>query len=285
MSLSLSQRIKNAYPSFSKGQKKIAATILNDYDKVAYLTAAKLGKLVGVSESTVVRFANELGYEGYAEFLRAVQELIRSKLTPNQRIEITKQHYSKGSVLHNVMESDIAKIRYTMENLKPEEFSAAVDAVIAAEHIYVFGARSTQPIAQLLNYNLSLMFDNVRFVRPTSTAEIFEQMYSIGEKDVLIAFSFPRYSSKMVNAVKYSKQKGTKIIAFTDSDASPLAEHATYLLPAQSDMASFMDSLIAPISIINAMVVEISTRKERELKERFDTLEKYWEEYHVYEKR
>ena len=285
MATDISQRIKNAYSTFSKGQKKIANAILNDYDKAAYMTAAKLGALVGVSESTVVRFANELGFEGYSEFQRAVQELVRTKLTPHQRIEVTKKRLGSGDILENVMESDINKIRSTVERLDREAFYKSIDAILCAKSIYVMGARSTESLALVLSYNLSLIFDNVKFIQPKSTAEMFEQMFSIGKDDVLIAFSFPRYSSKMVNAVKYANQNGANVIVFTDSDLSPLAEYATSLLTAQSDMASFMDSLVAPLSIINAIIVEITRRCEKRITERFDKLEKVWDEYEVYTKR
>lgn len=285
MATDISQRIRNLYSTFSKGQKKIANAILNDYDKAVYMTAAKLGSLVGVSESTVVRFANELGFDGYSEFQRAVQELVRTKLTPNQRIEVTKQRLGSGDILENVMESDISKIRYTLDRIDRATFYQAVEAILSAENIYVMGARSTESLALVLKYNLSLIFDNVKFIQPTSTAEVFEQMFSIGEKDVLIAFSFPRYSSKMVSAVKYANQNGANVVVFTDSEISPLAEYATSLITAQSDMASFMDSLVAPISIINAIIVEITRRREKEITERFDKLEKVWDEYEVYTKR
>ena len=285
MAVEISQRIRNLYSTFSKGQKKIANAILHDYDKAAYMTAAKLGAFVGVSESTVVRFANELGFEGYSEFQRAVQELVRTRLTPNQRIEITKKRMGSGDILENVMEADINKIRYTMETLDRDAFYNSVNAILSAKNIYVMGARSTEPLAKVLQYNLSLILDNVKFITPTSIAEVFEQMISISEEDLLIAFSFPRYSSKMVSAVKYAKQNNANVVVFTDSPASPLAEYADCLLTAQSDMASFMDSLVAPITIINAIIVEITNRREKEITERFDRLEKLWDEYKVYTKR
>jgi len=285
MATSISQRIRYLYSTFSKGHKKIANIILNDYDKAAYMTASSLGKLAGVSESTVVRFASEIGYEGYGEFQRAVQELVKSRLTPNQRIEVTKQRIGHGDIVENVMESDIRKIRNTMDKLDKESFYQSVEAILSAKTIYVMGARSTEALAMVLDYNLSLIFDNVKFIKPTSTAEVFEQMLSINENDVLIAFSFPRYSSKMVSAVTYAKQNGAKVVVFTDSELSPLAEHASCLLTAQFDMASYMDSLVAPISIINAIIVEITRRKEKEITSRFDKLEKLWDEYKVYTKR
>ncbi len=284
MANDISQRIKNTAHTFSKGQKKIANAILNDYDKAAYMTAAGLGRYVGVSESTVVRFAGALGFEGYVEFQRAVQELVKARLTPNQRIEITKQRIGRADVLESVMESDIGKIRYTLETLDRDAFYKSVDAILSAENIYIIGARSAGVLASMLDYNLSMIFDNVKFVRSSSSEEIFEHMYSISENDVLIAFSFPRYSTRMVNAVKYARSRGAKVVAFTDSDISPLAEYSSFLLTAQSDMASYMDSLVAPISIINAIVVEITNRREKLITERFDNLEKIWDEYGVYTK-
>ena len=285
MAADISERIRSIYSTLSKGQKKIANAVLNDYDKVAYLTAAKLGTLVGVSESTVVRFADALGFEGYSQFQRAVQELVRITLTPNQRIEITKQRIGRGDVIDNVMESDINKIKHTLERLDRKAFINAVDSIISARTIYITGARSSEPIARHLSYNLSLIFDNVKFIVPTSSSEVFEQMYSIGEEDVVIAFSFPRYSSKMINGIKFAKQKNAKVVVFTDSDVSPLVEFADCVLIAQSDMASFMDSLVAPLSIINAIIIEITARREKEITERFDALEKLWDEYEVYAKR
>jgi DNA-binding MurR/RpiR family transcriptional regulator len=231
-----------------------------------------------------VRFANELGFDGYSDFQRADQELVRTKLTPNQRIEVTKNRLGTSDVLATVMESDMNKIRYTLESINRDTFYSAVNSILEAKHIYVMGARSTEPLALVLNYNLSLIFDNVKFVKPTSTAEVFEQMFSIGKDDVLIAFSFPRYSSKMINAVKYAKKSGATVVVFTDSDISPLADYASCLITAQSDMASFMDSLVAPISIINAIIVEITNRKEKEITARFDRLEKVWDEFQVYAK-
>jgi DNA-binding MurR/RpiR family transcriptional regulator len=285
MANDISERIKRYHPSFSKSQKKLAASILNDYDKAAYMTAAKLGRLVGVSESTVVRFAYTLGYDGYSEFQKAIQELVRTKLTPNQRIEITKQRIGRGDILENVSTSDIDKIRTTFDRLDKGTFFDACNSILDANRIYIMGARSTVPLAMVLNYNLSLIMDNVRMVEPRSTAEVFEQIFSIGNKDLLIAFSFPRYSSKMVNAVKFAKRNGAKVVVFTDSYNSPLAEYADCVLTAQSDMAAYMDSLVAPISLINAIIVEITTRREGRIKDRFDRLEKIWDEYNVYAKR
>ena len=284
MATDISQRIRKTYSRLSKGHKKIANAVLNEYDKIAYLTAARLGQYVHVSESTVVRFAAFLEYEGYSEFQHAIQELVRVKLTPNQRIEVTKQRIGCSDILESVMDSDINKIRYTLENLDRDVFYKAVDAILNARRIYVTGARSTEHIARLFSYNLALIFDNVKFIQPTSSAEVFEQMFTIDEHDVIIAFSFPRYSSKIVNAVKYAKKNKAEVIVFTDSDISPLAEFASFLITAQSDMASFMDSLVAPLSIINAIIVAVARKKQDELTTRLQRLEKIWDEYDVYDK-
>lgn len=285
MAIDISQRIITLYPTLSKGHKKIATAVLHDYDKIAYLTASRLARTVNVSESTVVRFASVLGYEGYLEFQRAIQELLKSKLTPNQRIEITKKRMERKDIIENVMGSDINKIRYTLEHLNRDAFYDSVEAILSARNIYVMGVRGAEPVAHLLSYNLSLIFDNVKFVQATTPAEVFEQMFSINEQDVLIGFSFPRYSTKMVKAVKFAKSKGAKVVVVTDSHISPLVEHATYVLTAQSDMASFMDSLVAPVSIINTIIVEITRRREKEITARFDQLESLWDEYNVYTKR
>ena len=285
MAIDIQHRIDNAYAKLSKSHRKIAQIIVRDFDKIAYMTASNLGKLAGVSEATVVRFAGKLGYFGYSEMQRAIQELVRIKLTPNQRIEVTKKLLGKSDIIENVMESDIRKIRFTLDNINRDSFHRSVEAILSSEKIFIIGARSSEAIARILYYNLSLIFDNVRFVSPTSSAEVFEQLISIGENDCIIAFSFPRYSSKVVNSVKFAKQKSAKVIVVTDSEVSPLAEFSTYLLTAQSDMASFMDSLVAPISIINAMIVEITSRREKEIRKRFDTLEMLWDEYEVYTKR
>ena len=282
MALSLLQRINKMKNEFSKGQRKLATAVVNNYDKIAYMTADKLGKYVGVSESTVVRFAALLGYSGYSEFQDAVIELVLSKLTPNQRIDITKKRLGMGNVAELVMESDIDKIRRTLDTLKIEDFQSAVDTILSSKTLYITGARNSETLARLLHYNLSMIFDNVRLVTPTSSSEVFEQMFSIGDGDALFAISFPRYSTKMVNAAKFASSKGAKVIVLTDTDTSPLVEFADTTLTAQSDMASFMDSLVAPLSIINAIIVEITQRKESEIKERFDTLEHLWDEYDVY---
>ena len=284
MATDIAQKIRKTYGTFSKGQKKLANAVLNNSEVVSELTAANLGRLVGVSESTVVRFAVALNFSGYAQFQQAVRDLVKTKLTPIQRIDATKRRINRGDIIENVMEADISKIRITMENINRETFSSAVQAIINAKTIYVMGSRGSEPIASMLQYHLSLIFDNVKFIRPTSSAEVLEQMYSIGKDDVLIAFSFPRYSNKSISAAKYANQSGAEVIAITDFEAAPLAQYATLLLVAQSDMASFMDSLVAPMSIMNALIIEITNRREREIRARFEKLERVWDEYEVYKK-
>ena len=277
--------IDKSYPKMSKGHKKIATFIKEHYDKAAFMTALKFGQTVGVSESTVVRFATALGFDGYSDMQKAIEELARIKSTPNQRIEITKMRLGDGDIIEKVMEADIHKIRYTLENINRDDFNNSVSSILNAKNIYIMGVRSSEPIAKILHYNLSLIFDNVKFVNSNSTAEVFEQMFSIGSDDLLIAFSFPRYSSRIVNAVKFAHSKGASVIGFTDSRTSPIADFTNYLLAAKSDMASYMDSLVAPISIINAIIVEITRRNECEIIRRFETLEGIWDEYNVYAKK
>lgn len=281
----LLKNIKEGMPSFSKGQKLIATYILEHYDKAAYYTASRLGAIVGVSESTVVRFANELGYEGYPELQRALKKLIRSRLTSFQRMEITNSLIGEHDVLEKVLASDIDKIRQTAAEIDNESFSAAVQNIVEAKNIYIMGVRSSSTLAGFLNYSLRMIFDNVRLVQTTSGSEMFEQIMQIGEGDVMIAISFPRYSSRIIKAVEYAKGKGADVIALTDSKFSPIAAEADQLLIAYSDMASFMDSLVAPLSIINALVVAVARKRETEVSERLRILEEIWDRYDVYDKK
>ncbi len=285
MANDIESRIREKQSGFSKGQKKIAAAILENYDKAAYLTAARLGEMVSVSESTVVRFAIELGYAGYPELQHAVQELVRTKLTSNQRIQVSNLRLGNGNVLDNVLASDISKIKYTLENINHESFNGAVDALCEARRAYIFGLRSSASLASFLSFNLELISDNVRFVQPTSNGEVFEQMLEIGSEDVVFAISFPRYSSKLINAVKYAHAQGARVIALTDSIMSPIATDADFVLTAQSDMAAYVDSLVAPLSILNAILVALTQKMEARITARFDKLERIWDEYDVYAKR
>ncbi len=276
--------IKSEMPNMSKGQRRISEYILTHYEKAAYMTASKLGKNSGVSESTVVRFANELGYEGYPEFLHALQEAVGARLTAVQRIEVTDERIGNSSVLEKTLLSDISKIKATLEANDRIVFDSAIDAIINARNVYIAGARSTSMLAELLSYNLNLVFDNIRHVNTTSSGMIFEQMLRIGEGDVFIAMTFPRYSKRIVKAVEFAKNSGAFIIAITDSENSPIASHADELLIAKSDMASYMDSLVAPLSLINAIIVSISRKKKDVLAETFERLERVWEEQDIYDK-
>ena len=276
--------IEENVSTFSKGQKQIAAYISEHYDKAAYMTAAKLGVEVGVSESTVVRFVMELGFEGYPEFRRALLELIRSKLTSVQRIEVTNTLIGDADVLQKVLESDIEKIKKTLEGINKNAFDDAVRAIVDAKTVYIMGMRGSSYLAGLLNYSFRMISDNVRLIQTTSGSETFEQMMSLGENDVFIAISFPRYSKSIIKGVEYAKSRGADVIAITDSDNSPIATNADQVLVAQSDMASFADSYVAPMSVINALIVAVSRECGDRFTERLHRLESVWDEYNVYDK-
>lgn len=276
--------IKERMSTFSKGQKQIAGYILEHYDKAAYLTAAKLGKLVGVSESTVVRFANELDFEGYPEMQDALQKMIRTRLTSVQRMEVTNTLIGDGDVLDKVLVSDADKIRCTMDAIDRKAFAEAVEKIASAKRIYIIGVRSASTLAGFLNFNLRMMFDDVKFVQTTSGSEMFEQIMRVGENDVMIAISFPRYSKRIANACEFARRAGADVVALTDSDNSPIAEFANQLLIAHSDMVSFVDSLVAPLSVINALIAALSREKQDELTVRLRELEQIWDDYDVYEK-
>lgn len=277
--------IRDGMASFSKGQRLIATYILEHYEKAAYLTASRLGVLVGVSESTVVRFAIELGFEGYPEFQRALQKMIRSRLTSFQRMEVTNSLIGEGELPDKVLLSDIEKIRRTLENIDRTSFERAVDAIVSAKQIYILGVRSSSSLAGFLNYNFRMIFDNVRFVQTTSGSEMFEQLMPMEKGDVMIAISFPRYSNRIINAVEYARSREANVVALTDSDLSPIAAYADELLIAQSDMVSFVDSLVAPLSVINAMIVAIARKKQDEVSDRLRALEEVWDKYDVYDKK
>ena len=276
--------IQNSMPTFSKGQRLIARFILESYDKAAFMTASKLGKTVNVSESTVVRFAAELGYDGYPSMQKALQEMIRNKLTSIQRIEVANDRIGNQDILSMVMQSDIEKIRMTLEETDRASFRQAVDAILSAHRIYILGVRSAAALADFLGFYFNLIFDNIVLVHTTSASEIFEQLLRVGPEDVVIGISFPRYSSRTVKAMRFAKDRGANVIALTDSEASPLAEIATETLLAKSDMASFVDSLVAPLSLVNALIVAVSRKKSEELSTTFSALERIWDEYGVYEK-
>ena len=283
MSKDILSVIQTNMSTFSKGQKLIAGFILESYDKAAFMTASRLGKTVNVSESTVVRFAAELGYDGYPAMQKALQEMIRSKLTSIQRIEVSNDRIGNQDILSMVMQSDIEKIRMTLEETDRASFRQAVDAILSAHRIYILGVRSAAALADFLGFYFNLIFDNIVLVHTTSASEIFEQLLRVGPEDVVIGISFPRYSSRTVKAMRFAKDRGANVIALTDSEASPLAEAATETLLAKSDMASFVDSLVAPLSLVNALIVAVGRRRNEDVEQIFADLEQIWSEYGVYE--
>lgn len=277
--------IEEASPGFSKGQRVIAKYILENYDKAAFMTASKLGKTVNVSESTVVRFAAELGYDGYPEMRKALQDMIRNCLTSVQRIEVARGLLENQDILTAVLTSDIEQIKITMEETNREDFQRAVDAIVNADHIYIFGLRSSASLASFMGFYFNLLFENVRVVNENSVSEVFEQILRIGEKDVFIGLSFPRYSKRTIKAMRYAKDRGAKVIGITDNMFSPIAKLADTALCARSDMVSFVDSLVAPLSLVNALIVATSAKaKGQELTTDFARLEAIWAEYDIYEK-
>ena len=277
-------KIQSELPGFSKGQKQIARFILEHYDKAAFMTASRLGVTVGVSESTVVRFATELGYDGYPHLQRALQEMIRNKLTSVQRMEVAGDRMGGRDVLQTVLHADTDMIRVTLDEIDRDAFQGAVDALMGAKRIYILGVRSSSALASFLVFYFNLLFENVTLVHTNSVSEIFEQVLRVGPGDVLFGISFPRYSKRTLSAMKYARDRGARVIALTDSQLSPLARVADHVLLARSDMASFVDSLVAPLSVINALIVAVGMSRRDEIEQTFNKLERIWEEYDVYEK-
>ncbi len=284
MKSSLSALITAHEDGFSKGQRRIAAFITEHYDEAAFMTAARLGEKVGVSESTVVRFAAQLGFEGYPQLQKAMQELIRSKLTIVQRMEVTRARVTDEQVLREVATGDINNIRQTLEEMDLKAFDSAVDAVVKARHIYVFGAGSCKALASFLTHYLQMLLGgSAHLITAASQSEIFEELLDISEQDAVIGISFPRYSSKAAKTLHYAHSKGVPVIAITDSILSPIAPYASSLLLAHSDMASLVDSLVAPLSVINALIVAISLKTMDRNYKKLEELEYLWKTYGVYE--
>lgn len=276
--------LESRMKEFSKNQKLIAKYVMENYDKAAYMTASKLGELVGVSESTVVRFAAELGYDGYKGLQRSLQTVIRTKLTANQRVAVTNKRIGDNEIPDRVLTADMEQIRNTLDTLDKDAFYRAVDRIIAARTIYIMGVRTSASLADFLSSCLNIVFDNIKLVRTTSGSEVFESLFPMRKEDVLIAISFPRYSSRIINAVEYANAVGAGVIAITDNGGSPLASRASEALLTQSDMMSYTNSLVAAMSVINAIVVAIGKKRQTEITDRFDKLEKIWDEYDVYAK-
>ena len=271
-------------PTFSKGQRAIAKYITEAYDKAAFMTASRLGKTVGVSESTVVRFAVELGYDGYPTMQKAMQEMVLNRLTSVQRIEVANDRYADQDVVSMVLHSDMEKLRQTGDVLDRMAFRDAVNAILKAKRIFLLGVRSVAPLASFLGHYLGYMFYDVNIVTASGTSEMFEKLVNITSDDVVIAFSFPRYSTATVKGAEYCRSVGATVIGLTDTRLSPLARNCDCLLLCKSDMVSLVDSLVAPMSVVNALIVALASKRERELSKTFNALEKVWGEYNVYEK-
>lgn len=270
--------------TFSKGQRLIAKYITEEYDKAAFMTANRLGKNVGVSESTVVRFAVELGFDGYPSMQKAMQEMVLNRLTSVQRIEVANNRIGDQDVISMVVQSDIEKLRQTEETISRVEFNAAVNAVLGAKRVYILGVRSAAPLANFLGYYLNYMFNNVHVITGCGTSEMFEKIVGVNSDDVVIAFSFPRYSSATTKGAQYCRSTGATVIGITDQRTSPLGSTCDPVLLAKSDMVSLVDSLVAPLSIVNALIVAIAAKREKEVHRTFEALERIWDEYDVYEK-
>lgn len=279
----LLNRINHSYSAMSKGQKLLATYITDNYDKAVFLTAAKMGEIVGVSESTVVRFATHLGYKGYPEFQKALEELVRNKLNSIQRMEVTYGRISQSKILETVLQSDADKIKSTLEKIDQNAFEMAVNTILDAKNIYIVGIRSCAPLASFMAFYFNLMFDNVRLLHTSSSSELFEQMVRIGKDDAIIGISFPRYSMRTLKALEFANNRNAKVITITDSVHSPMNLYSSCNLIADSDMASIVDSLVAPLSVINALIVALCMKKQKEVAGTLTMLEDIWDEYQVYE--
>ena len=284
MSKSVLQTIRAGMDSFSKGQKRIAAFILDNYDRAAFMTAAKLGETASVSESTVVRFAAQLGYDGYPDMQKALQELIRGRLTSIQRIQVSRDQMTGSDILGSVMQRDMNSIHDVIERLDREEFERVVDKLLHAKHIYILGVRSSSFLAGYLNFYLHLIFKNVTLVQSSAAGEIYEQLVHIGPGDVLVSISFPRYSKMAIHAVEFACQRGGDVVAVTDSPMSPMYKMASASLLASSDMISFVDSMAAPLSLLNALILAVGQQRRDDLSATLAEMEQVWSKYRIFGK-
>lgn len=282
--LGLVGQIEAEMPKMSKGQKAIARFIISDYERAAYMTAAKIGEQTGVSESTVVRFSMELGYEGYPHFQKLLQEELKVKLTYLQRLNASKRFSGDEHVLKSIMMTDIDNLKHTADSVDEESFSKAVQMVLKAKKIYLMGLRSSSPLSSFMHFYFTLLFDDVRHIHTNSANEVFEQILPIGPGDVMIGISFPRYSSRTIQSMQYARQRGASVLVITDKEDTPLAQQADVALYARSDMASFVDSLTAPLSMINALIVAVGMHRREHIEQTFEALENLWDEYKVYDK-
>ncbi|MBR3819948.1 MAG: MurR/RpiR family transcriptional regulator [Clostridia bacterium] len=282
MSENFQFRIENVYPTLSKGHKKIADFIKSNYEKASFMTAASLGKAVGVSESTVVRFASNIGFDGYPELQKYLQEAVKSHLTSVQRMDVAASRYGSDDFIDRAFMTDVEMIKQTRDSISREAFSKSAEAINKAKKIYILGVRSSAALASFAAFYLRFLYENVVLIDTSASSELFEQMFRISSEDVCIAISFPRYSSQTVKALSFAKSRGATIISITDGEMSPIAPYATHLLVAKSSMVSFVDSLVAPLSVINALVAASAREKRDDVYKDFKALEEIWDEYHVY---
>lgn len=282
MSENFQLRIENVYPTLSKGHKRIADFIKTNYEKASFMTAASLGKAVGVSESTVVRFASNIGFDGYPELQKYLQEAVKSHLTSVQRMDVAASRYGSDDFIDRAFMTDIEMIKQTRESISREAFSKSAEAINKAKKIYILGVRSSAALASFAAFYLRFLYENVVLIDTSASSELFEQMFRISNEDVCIAISFPRYSNQTVKALSFAKSRGATIISITDGEMSPIAAYATHLLVAKSSMVSFVDSLVAPLSVINALVAASAREKRDDVYNDFKALEEIWDEYHVY---
>ena len=277
-------RIEEKYTSMSKSHKAIAGFIREHYDQAVFMTAAKLGEELSISESTVVRFASGLGYEGYPEFQKALADWVKNKLSNVQKMDVKYANHSQSEILTSVLEADIEKLQDTIGNLDADAFETAVNVILGAENVYIIGLRSCAPLAEFLQFYLNMIRGNVTLLNSTSVSETFEQMIRISDKDVMIGISFPRYSMRTLKAMEFANDRNAKVISLTDSIHSPMCLYSSCNLLARSDMVSIVDSLVAPLSVINALVVALCLKKPQDVKTNLENLESVWNNYQVYRK-
>lgn len=283
-SIDILTKLKDNLETFSKRQKLIATYILENYDKAAYMTAATLSETIGVSESTVVRFAAEIGFLGYPEMQKCLKQLTVTQSNSLKRMEIASRHLDDKNILSSVLKSDIRMIENTLEEIDKSQFDCAVNSILKAKNIYITGVRSASALASFTDFYLRLMFDNTKLIRSSDPADMLEQAMHITEDDVIIGMSFPRYSKNIIKVLEYAEKKGATIIGITDSPASPIARISSYALSAKTNMNSFVDSLVAPLSVINALIVALGMKQKEKISSTFESLENIWDEYEVYDK-
>ncbi|MBR3791571.1 MAG: MurR/RpiR family transcriptional regulator [Clostridia bacterium] len=283
-SLDILTYLKDNLNTFSKRQILIATYILENYDKAAYMTAAVLSETIGVSESTVVRFASEIGFDGYPQMQKRLRQLTVTQSNSLKRMEIASRHLDDENILSSVLKSDVRMIEHTLEEIDKQQFDSAVNAILNAKNIYITGIRSAASLASFTDFYFRLMFDNTKLISSADASDMFEQAMHINENDVIIGMSFPRYSKNIIKLLEYASKRGATVIGITDSQTSPIVRIADYSLTAKSDINSFVDSLVAPFSVVNALIAALGMKQSEYIKKNFEDLENIWEEYGVYDK-